>query len=178
MYSAALAVIAGMIFSRFTGRDPSWIIIAVAFVPDIDIGLQIARKISGITLSLMVQHGDFHNIAALLFFSLVIAAAASAIRMRPSDAFICAALGIAAHFFEDALIAKPAYSFLWPISMQKFGIGIMTETPNLFGIANSTVLVVGIALLIGALLVRTCVEGTGWWRVFLQGGRGTTQYSS
>jgi len=35
-YSAALAVLIGMIFSRYTGRDPSWIIIAVAFVPDVD----------------------------------------------------------------------------------------------------------------------------------------------
>jgi len=36
IYSAALAVIFGMFFSRFKGTDPSWIIIAVAFVPYID----------------------------------------------------------------------------------------------------------------------------------------------
>jgi hypothetical protein len=40
IYSAALAVIVGMIFSRYTGRDPSWIIIALAFVPDIDFALE------------------------------------------------------------------------------------------------------------------------------------------
>ena len=170
IYSAALAVIVGMIFSRCTGRDPSWIIIAVAFVPDIDLGVQELQKIPGITLSFTVRHGDFHNIMALVFFSLVIAAAASAIRMRTSDAFICAAIGIGAHFFEDALIANPAYSFFWPVSLQSFGIGIFTETPNILGIGNGEVLLVGFLLLSGSLCVRTLVEGKGWWKVFLQRG--------
>ena len=50
----------------------------------------------------------------------------------------------------------------------------MQETPkmlNIFGIGHSTVLAVVLILLFGALLVRTRVEGTGWWRVFLKGGR-------
>jgi hypothetical protein len=47
----------------------------------------------------------------------------------------------------------------------------MDKTRNLFGIANSTVLLAGIILLAGAVLVRTLIEGTDWWRVFLRGGR-------
>ena len=35
---------------------------------------------------------------------------------------------------------------------------------------NTTVLLVGIILLATTVLVRTLVEGTGWWRVFLRGG--------
>ena len=178
VYSAALAVMMGMIFSHYTGRDPSWIIIAVALLPDIDLGLQMLKKIPGITMSFTVRHGDFHNIIALIFFSLIIAAAASAIRMRTSDAFICAALGIAAHFFEDALVYKSGYPILWPLSTQRIGIGIMNETPNLFGMANSTVLIVGLTLLIGALLVRTYIEGPTWWRIFLKGGRSERQSMS
>jgi membrane-bound metal-dependent hydrolase YbcI (DUF457 family) len=170
IYSAALAVIVGMLFSRYKGSDPSWIIIAVAFVPDIDFGLQALREIPGITLPFTVLHGDFHNIMGLIFFSLVIAAAASAIRMWFPDAFVCAVLGIAAHFFEDALIADPAYSFFWPFSFQDSGIGVLSETRDILGVANSEVLVIGIVLLSGALCVRTLVEGKGWWKVFLQGG--------
>jgi hypothetical protein len=170
IYSAALAVIVGMIFSRLKGSDPSWIIIAVAFVPDIDFVLEYLRRIPGITLSFTVRHGDFHNIMALIFFSLVIAAAAAAIGMWFSDAFVCAVFGIAAHFFEDALIADPAYRFFWPFSLQSSGIGIFTETPDILGIANGEVLLFGIILLSGALCVRTLVEGKGWWKVFLQGG--------
>jgi hypothetical protein len=75
--------------------------------------------------------------------------------------------------FEDAFTYKPAYAILWPISTQKSGIGIMKETLTLFGIDGSTVLAVGMTLLIGALLVRTHVEGTvGWWRVFFKRGTG------
>jgi membrane-bound metal-dependent hydrolase YbcI (DUF457 family) len=170
IYSAALAVIVGMLFSRYKGSDPSWIIIAVAFVPDIDFGFQALRKIPGIALPFTVLHGDFHNILALIFLSLVIAAAASAIRMWFPDAFVCAVLGIAAHFLEDALIADPAYRFFWPFSLEKSGIGIFTETRDIIGIANSEVLLIGIVLLSGALCVRTLIEGKGWWKVFLQGG--------
>jgi membrane-bound metal-dependent hydrolase YbcI (DUF457 family) len=159
-----------MLFSRFKGTDPSWIIIAVAFVPDIDFGFQALRNIPGLTLPFIVRHGDFHNILALMLFSLVIAAAASAIGVWFPDAFVCAIIGVAAHLFEDALIADPAYQFFWPFSFQDSGIGVLAETRDILGVANSEVLLIGILLLFGALCVRTLVEGRGWWKVFLQGG--------
>jgi hypothetical protein len=96
------------------------------------------------------------------FFSLVIAAAASVIRISTWDAFVCAAIGIGAHFFEDALIADPAYRFFWPVSLQKFGIGILYETRNIFGIANSEVLLIGILLLSGATV---CTDADLWERM-------------
>ena len=46
----------------------------------------------------------------------------------------------------------------------------MNETPNMFEIANTKVLFVGIILLVGAVVVRTLIEGKGWWRVFFLGG--------
>jgi len=171
IYSAALAVLVGMIFSRYTGRDPSWIIIAVAFVPDIDRPLEIANQLFKNVFPVAIRHGDLHNILLLLGFSLLFAMILHWFGIRFIDGLICSAIGIAAHFFEDALVFKPAYAFLWPITAQTFGLGIMKETRNVFGIASSTVLVVGIILLAGALLLRTIIEGTGWWRVFLKGGR-------
>ena len=171
IYSAALAVIIGMIFSHFTGRDPSWIIVALAFVPDIDLPLERVPNLSRAIFSAAVHHGDFHNIVFLLGFSLLSAVVLRWFGIRFIDGFICSAIGIAAHLFEDALIADPAYAFLWPVTTQKFGIGIMQETRNLFGIASTTVLLIGIILLALAVLIRTLIEGTGWWRVFLRGGR-------
>jgi membrane-bound metal-dependent hydrolase YbcI (DUF457 family) len=179
VYSAALAVIVGMIFSRYYSRNPSWIIIAVAFVPDIDLAiqavLQAIRRLTRIFFPVAIHHGDLHNVLFLILFSLLFAWLVHSVGIRFTDGLICSAIGIAAHLFEDALIANPAYVFLWPITIQRFGIGIMKETPNIFGIANSTVLPIGIILLAGVVLVRTLVEGTGWWRVFLQGGRIDTQ---
>ena len=37
IYSTAIAIIAGMLWYKYTGRDPSWIIIASAFAPDFNI---------------------------------------------------------------------------------------------------------------------------------------------
>ena len=171
IYSAALAVIVGMVWSRRTGRDPSWIIIAVAFVPDIDLLLQMMHESPSLDYRIIVQHGGFHNILMLVVFSLLIAAALSYLGFRFIDGLICSGIGIAAHLFEDALISPSAYAFLWPFTSKVYGIGIMREVPNVFGIANSTVLLVGFVLLAIALVVRTVVEGTGWEKVFLRGGR-------
>ena len=46
----------------------------------------------------------------------------------------------------------------------------MNETRDILGVANSEVLLIGIIFLFGVLLVRTRVEGRGWWKVFLHGG--------
>lgn len=166
-----------MIFSRYTGRDPSWIIIAVTFVPDIDYALEMIQEWSWLDLPFEIQHGDLHNVLFLIVFSLLFAGVLRYFGIRFIDALFCSAIGISAHFFEDLLVFNPAYAFLWPYSTKIFGLGIMENTRNLFGIANSTVLIIGIVLLAGAVLVRTLVEGTGWWRVFLKGGRTGTRSS-
>ena len=160
-----------MIFSLYTHRDPSWIIIAVAFVPDIDAILQRMQVLTRIGFPLVIRHGDLHNILFLIAFSLLLAAFLHFLGIRIIDGLICSAIGVAAHIFEDALVYNPAYAFLWPITSQKFGIGIMQETRDIFGIASSTVLLIGIILLAGSVLLRTFIEGTGWWRMFLHGGR-------
>ena len=170
-YSAALAVIVGMVFFRYTGRDPSWIIIAVSFVPDIDLVLQKLPKMVGDSLPSIINHGGFHTILFLVMFSLGCALIFSSLGIRLSDALICSFTGISAHLFEDALIAKPAYAFFWPLITQKYGIGIMKETGNFFAIGNTEVIGIGLALLFMAIAIRTFIEGPGWWREFLQGGR-------
>ena len=177
IYSAAFAVITGMIFSRYTGRDASWIIIALAFVPDIDLPLQGIYSLNRIGFSIEIYHGISHNILVLMVFSLLFASVLCWFGIRFIDGLICSAVGFSAHFIEDALVYNPAYAFFWPITTQEFGIGIMEETRDLFGIASSTVLLIGIILLGLSVLVRMRVEGTGWWRVFLHGGRQDKQFS-
>jgi len=44
----------------------------------------------------------------------------------------------------------------------------MKEMPGIFGIFNSTIMVVGNILHIRAILMRTRIEWTSWWRVFLK----------
>jgi hypothetical protein len=177
IYSAALAVIVGMIFSRSTGRDPSWIIIAIAFIPDIDFALERIHVWTRLDVPFEIHHGDLHNVLFLIVFSLVIAGILRYAGIRFVDGLICSAIGIAAHFFADLLVFDPAYAFLWPFTSTIFSLGILKGPLNFFGIANDTVLIIGMFLLGAALLVRTLIEGTGWWRVFFRGGRRETEFS-
>jgi hypothetical protein len=61
-----------MLWYRYSGRDPSWIIIASAFAPDFDIFAgELTRKL-GMNILINgapITHGDFHNIAFLLLFA-------------------------------------------------------------------------------------------------------------
>ena len=162
IYSTAIAIIAGMIHFKRTGRDYSWIIIASAYAPDLDMFAGEMFKKFGMNVLIAshpIRHGDFHNIAFLLLFACAVALALKAVRMKFRDSFIFAGVGFAAHMFEDALIADPAYAFLWPISEQKFGIGLFNYRPDLYGIANTDVLLIGVIAVLLCMGIRTAYEG-------------------
>ena len=165
IYSTAIAIIAGMIYFRRTGRDSSWIIVAGAFIPDLDIVADAAFKTMGITVLIYenpIKHGYFHNITMLFIFAFFVALLLKMFRIRPIDSFIFAGIGFGAHLFEDALVFNPGYSFFWPLSTQKFGIGIVEYESDWFGIANSDVLFIGLIILIICAISRTLIEGNGW----------------
>jgi membrane-bound metal-dependent hydrolase YbcI (DUF457 family) len=170
VFAAAIAVLAGMIFSLRTGRDPSWIIIAVAFIPDLDLPLQKTGEALHLPAGMYIQHGDFHTIGMLAVISLLIAFIVMPLGIRFSEALICSATGLGTHFLEDALVANPAYAFLFPFSVKDYGVGILPWTRDVFGIANSLDLAIAVIFLLAAILVRSRVEGRGWWRRFLAGG--------
>jgi hypothetical protein len=173
-FSAAIALFVGMIYAGKTGRDPSWIIIVSAYAPDIDKFLYPALKSMGITLLFQghrIYHGDLHTLVALGIYAVAVAFLLHPIGIRFFDGFLFAAIGFAAHLFEDALVFNPAYPFLWPFSTEEFGIGIIDYTRDLYGVANTFVLIAGVILLIAAVLARTGVEGWGWIDRFLLFGR-------
>jgi hypothetical protein len=177
IYSTAFAILVGMLFYRFTGRDSSWIIILCAWVPDIDLIANRVLTSMGFTLLFeghRITHGVFHNIAALLLFGILVAFLLHPFGIRFFDAFFFAIVGFGTHLFEDALVYKVGYPFLWPFSSEKLGLGLL---PNMlseenyyrsfFGIANTEVLVIGMAFLLAAILIRTYVEGRTWIRWYL-----------
>ncbi len=165
IYSTGIAIIAGMVHYRATGRDLSWLIIASAYVPDADMFADQVLKHLGITLLVdgsPVSHGDFHNIAVLLMYAGCAAVLLHPLGFRLAESFLFAAAGFAAHLLEDALVASPAYAFLWPISSQRFGIGVFRYTPNLCGVADPEVLLAGLVILELCFIMRTAYEGRGW----------------
>ncbi|MFZ3169004.1 MAG: metal-dependent hydrolase [Candidatus Methanoperedens sp.] len=163
IYSLAIAIMAGMIHTKRTGRDYSWIIIASAYAPDFDIvagyilkQFDIGMLINGIPL----KHGDFHNIVVLLIFAGIVGLLLKIAGMKFKDSFMFAGIGFGAHIFEDVLVYNPGYSFLWPLSTHVFGIGIVEYKPEWYGIANTVVLIAGLFAVLLCLTIRIIFEDT------------------
>jgi len=107
IYSTAIAIIAGMLWYKHTGRDPSWIIIASAFAPDFDIVAgELLKKLDLNILTTPIRHGDFHNIAFLLLFATTTALVLKLAGMRFWDSFLFAGFGEGAQVFREVLIAN------------------------------------------------------------------------
>ncbi|MDI6720540.1 MAG: metal-dependent hydrolase [Methanomicrobiales archaeon] len=166
VYSIAIAILAGMLYHRYTARDPSWIIVISAFAPDIDLIAHTALRSLGFTVLFhgnRIAHGDFHNIAVMALYAIVIAFLLHPLGVRFLDALIFAAIGFAAHLFADALVYTRGYAIFWPFSDAVWGIGILPETRDWFGLASQETLIVGILAVLAAVLLRTAVAGPCWW---------------
>lgn len=170
IYSTAIAIISGMIYSKITFRDHSWIIIASAYAPDADIVAYSLLRKTGISVlinSSPIKHGDFHNIAVLLIYAVLVALLLYPLGVRLADSFIFASIGFAAHLFEDALVFNPGYAFLWPLSTQKYGIGMVEYHQNFYGIADKYVLGVSLIAVAVCAVIRTACDGKHWVKVFV-----------
>jgi hypothetical protein len=124
IYSTAIAIIAGMLWYKRTGRDPSWIIIASAYAPDFDIVAgELLKKLDlNFLITTPIRHGDFHNIAFLLLFATAAALVLRLAGMRLGDSFLFAGFGEGAWVFRKELNANRAYRSCWPITKQRWGI--------------------------------------------------------
>ena len=155
----ALAIIVGMLYYKYTGRDHSWIIILCAWAPDLDYFL---------------HYRGFHTSAAMVIFAIFMAFFLRRFGIQFFDSLFFATVGFGAHLFEDALAFKVGYRFLWPFSSEILGLGLLPNVINeenyirdFFRVANAEVLIIGILFLIVAMLIRTYVEGTTWIRWYM-----------
>jgi len=177
IYSTALAILVGMVFYKYTGRDSSWIIILCAWIPDIDLIANRVLTTFGFTLLFeghRITHGVFHNIAIMVIFGILVAFLLHPFGIRFLDAFFFAVIGFGAHLFEDALVYKVGYPYLWPFISEDLGIGLLPNVlseegylRDFFGIANTGVLMIGLVLLLVAILIRTYWEGSSWIRWYM-----------
>jgi len=177
IYSTAIAILVGMLYFNYTGRDHSWIIILCAWAPDIDIIVNPVLNRLGFTFLYVghsVTHGDFHNIAIMVIFCIFMAFLLHPFGIKFVDGFFFSVIGFGAHLFEDALVYKVGYPFLWPISSKVTGLGFLTEMQseeyyirNFFGIANTEVFIIGLIFLSVAILIRTYFEGKTWIKWYM-----------
>jgi len=160
-YSGAIAILIGMVYYNYTGRDSSWIIVLCAWVPDLDF--------------LILHHGAFHNIACMIIFGIVMALILKSFGIKFFDAFFFSVIGFGVHLLEDAMVYDAAYPFLWPFSTYNKGLelfsGVISSrghyVASFFRIANTEVLIVGLLFLVVAIIIRTYVEGPTWIRWYI-----------
>jgi hypothetical protein len=176
-YSIAIAIIVGMLYFKFTGRDYSWIIIICAWIPDFDlIAKSVLNKFGFVVLfeGQPIHHGTFHTIALMVIFAIFMAFLLHPFGIRFIDSLFFATIGFGAHLLEDALVYKVGYMFLWPFSSEILGLGLFPNALNeenyikdFFRVANTEVLIIGILFLIVAMIIRTYIEGPTWIRWYL-----------
>jgi len=172
VYSTAIAIIVGLVAQRFTGRDHSWVIIASAYAPDIDVVGSVGLSLLfGISLPYAIQatfplHSLLHTLAALIVYAAIIAILLRPYKIPILEGACYGAIGYGSHLLEDVLVYTTGYPVLWPISSRDIGFGIFGPYHrDFFGIANTYVLLIGIALVLTALTVRIAYEGTTWIKV-------------
>ena len=177
IYATALAILVGMVFLHYTGRDNSWIIILVAFAPDIDFFANYLLTRFGFTLLFeghSIYHGVFHNVTIMVIFSILVAFFLHPLGIKFFEGFCYSVIGFGAHLFGDALVYDPGYKFLWPFSTKVLGLGILPTmlsgenySRDFFGIANTEVVIVGMVFLLAAIIIRSYIEGPGWIRWYM-----------
>lgn len=158
LYSAALALIVGIFFVRYTKRDPTWIIILMTIAPDVDYVVNKALLFAGFEFPYIINHGDFHNLVGLTVFCLLGALIFSKFGVKFTDALICSVLGYLAHFAEDFIVYPPAYCYLYPFKYVDYGINLIPETADLV-VAGFEVLMIGVGIFSIALCIRMYVDG-------------------
>lgn len=165
IYSIAIAIIAGMIHFKRTGRDYSWIIIASAYAPDFDIAADVVFNKLAMPILFdghPIQHGDFHNITVLLIYAVLVTLVLQLIRYKPLDTFVFASIGFGAHILQDALVYNPSYPLWWPLSDEKLSIGLIEYSRDFYNIADSRVLLAGLTAVILCGSIRAAYQGNGW----------------
>ncbi|HET6581188.1 MAG TPA: metal-dependent hydrolase [Methanoregula sp.] len=167
VYSLACAIVAVMLLKP---REAGWctlIVVVSGCIPDIDGIFDIVRNPPDFTSGLiphMVEHSRyFHTMGALLVYALL--AGIVLVRWKGLKFSECAffgGAGFTAHLLEDALVYNPSSAVFWPLSPQEMGIGLLPHTRDFFSIASTEVLLVGIALLMGAVGTSMFLKKMEW----------------
>ena len=166
LYNLAVAILVGILYIKYKGRNPSWIIVASAWILDIDYLIQfvcydIVYNNTKIVLPLMIRHGDFHNIFMIVILSIIFGwVCVKYFNENIYDAMICIGIGGSVHYICDIMVYDNWYNLFYPFgdSLSR-GFAILPETRNIFGIGDWTILTVGLGMLIWVCLLKFSIDG-------------------
>lgn len=172
IFTAVFCVLVGLIYERYTNRNPVWIMWFAMLIPDADFVVQIVWEAVFPLKFSPITHGDFHNVFFLIVFALFIGWYIwKHTNIRFDDATLCIVLGFTAHLAEDALVNGKVYHFYIPLSHQGWYQGFILKplddivfAHNVIGSTNITA--IGILLLILAVMIRGNIQGYDWLKKY------------
>jgi len=175
VYSLAFGIVAVLLLKP---RDAGWctlIFVVSGCIPDIDGIFDIIRHPPEFTSGLiphMVEHSRyFHTLGALLVYAIVVGIVFARWQgLKFSECAFFGGAGFAAHLLEDALVYNPSSAVFWPLSPQEVGIGLLPHSRDFLSVANTEVLLVGMALLMGAVGTSMFLKKMEWARLPWPGG--------
>lgn len=157
IYNLSIAILIGIIYRRFTNRNPTWIIVACALLPDIDYLLQSMFYYN--MFPIYIEHGNFHSIPAIITLSIIFGYICTYFSERFYDGIICVAIGSFAHYIEDICVYNNMYYPFFPFNNFSFrSFNILHETSNMFGMGDWLIIIVGIVILV--CVSKVAIDGT------------------
>ncbi len=167
VFCLACAIVVVMLLKP---RDAGWctlIVVGSGCIPDIDGIFDIIRNPPEFTSGLiphMAEHSRyFHTLGALLVYALFAGIVLARWQgLKFSECAFFGGAGFAMHLLEDAIVYNPSSAVFWPLSPQEVGIGLLPHSRDFFSIANTEVLLVGMALLMGAVGTSMFLKKMEW----------------
>jgi len=157
IYNISIAILVGILYRRFTNRNPTWIIAVCALLPDIDYLLQSMFYYNMIPI--YIEHGTFHNIPVIIVLSIVFGYICTYFGEKFYDGIICVAIGSFAHYIEDMCVYNNIYYPLFPLNNFSFrSFNILHENQNMFGIGDWSIILVGTVILV--CVSKVAIDGT------------------
>ena len=167
IYTLALCVFAGMLYEKYTFRNPVWIIWFACLIPDIDYIMEYLQSDLFYKIP-AVHHGDFHNVFVMLVVSIILGWFLFKYmqEIRFYDAVLCISVGFFAHLVEDAFVYNPSYAYFAPLCTQSWCVAIVHATNDIqffsIPLASTNVIIGGIMLLSFTIGLRLLVQDTAW----------------
>jgi hypothetical protein len=166
LYNISFAILVGILYNEYFHRNPTWIIVVSAIVPDIDYIFQsiifYSMELLGIMSPIIIYHGDFHSIVVISILAVIIGYIIHKLCKEDiHDAIFCVFIGGLLHFICDLLVYTYTYYPLFPLS--HFGIktlAILEETRNMpLGLGDWNIMIVGICILTYACIIKFAIDG-------------------
>jgi membrane-bound metal-dependent hydrolase YbcI (DUF457 family) len=167
LYNLSIAIIIGILYNRYTNRNPTWIIVITSWLPDIDYVVQSLwyniYQCTAILCPIMIRHGDFHNIMVIILLSIIFGYLIyKYCNVLLKDAILCVGIGCIAHLVEDITVYDKTYRLLYPMSnIQFYNLNLINESRNILGIGDSNIIAIGIFILLCFCIIKFMVDGMG-----------------